>query len=50
MDQVDAYLGEVRERLKKLEQRMDAQYNKTEELIRKIGNLENAARGQTRQP
>lgn len=48
MDQVNAYLGEVRDRLRSLEQRMDAQYHKTEELIRKIGQLESAARGQAR--
>ena len=50
MDQVDAYLGEFRDKIKALEQRMNAQYNKTEELIGRLGKLEAAAREQARKP
>ena len=50
MDQVDAYLGEMRDKLKMLEQRMNAQYTKTEELMGRIGKLEALAREQARKP
>lgn len=40
MDEVDAVLGQLQDRLEKLETRMSRQYDETEQLLRRIEVLE----------
>ena len=44
MDQADAVLGEFRDRLEKLELRMNRQYDETERLLRRVEKLERLAK------
>jgi hypothetical protein len=48
MEQIDDTLGQFLTRIKSLEERMGAQYNKTEELIRRIAKLESSLKAKDR--